>query len=194
MPTKRRPPPSFVFDCCVFSTPLSSLHQCPRVSMAAARAQRRIIPRIHRSTPVDTQGCGARYDAVPLLLLIVAYFFPVDCRGRWRHGRNGGGGKDARDVVVVAVLSPPVLAPFLLLRTLSRMSSSSSLLFSAAAAAAGLMMIGKRERDDNDNVDDNRSSPPPPRSPSSQNDVRETSQCGAPGEGGGKRTRMKDGK
>ena len=113
MTTKRRPPPRFVFDCRVFSTPLSSRHQCPRVSMAAARAQRRIIPRIHPSTPVDTQGRGARYDAVPLLLLIVAYFFPVDCRGRWRHGRNGGGGggKDARDVVAVAVLSPPRSSP-----------------------------------------------------------------------------------
>ena len=56
--TKRRPPPRFAFDCRFIPTPLSSLHRCPRGLMNAARAQRH-IPRIHPSTPVDTQGRGA---------------------------------------------------------------------------------------------------------------------------------------
>ena len=55
-------PPRFAFDCRFIPTPLSSLHRCPRGLMNTARAQRR-IPRIHPSTPVDTQRRGAPYPS-----------------------------------------------------------------------------------------------------------------------------------
>jgi hypothetical protein len=181
--TKRRPTPCFAFDCRFCPTPLSSLHCCPSGSMAVARAQRR-IPHIHPSTPVDTQGRGARYDAAPLLLPPphCRLFFPSRLQRKTAAREELGGG--AARTRGTSSLSPCCLPQS------SPRSSSPKHYRKCRRIRCRHHSPRRQRRRDRRLGSGGGTMLPPPRLPHGQNDAREMSRCRAAGGGGGKRMRM----